>query len=307
MSQHPSPILLPEAIAAPRTELCGPEGWRLAYYADRSHPGRPLLLVHSINAAASSFEMRPLFEHYRSQRPVYSLDLPGFGHSERRAADYGPPLYAQAIAELLTQVIQAPADLIALSLGCEFVARAARLVPDLIASLVLISPTGFDAKPLPATNPLGPILAHQSLGRWLFRLIASRPSIRHFLARSFVGSVPEAMVEYAWFTARQPGAEHAPFAFLAGRLFTPDAIDLLYDRLTEQPVLVIADRDPYIGFERLPSFIVRHDNWHRVTLEPHRGLPHWERLRATIEVLDEFWAHPPFTGTASRHLLFGSS
>ena len=39
---------------------------------------RPLLLLHSINASASAYEVKPLFEHYRQQRPVYAPDLPGF-------------------------------------------------------------------------------------------------------------------------------------------------------------------------------------------------------------------------------------
>ncbi|QGU32641.1 alpha/beta fold hydrolase [Thermochromatium tepidum] len=292
----PGQRTLPEAIAAPRRDFITRDGWRLAYYAERIHPGRPLVLIHSINAASSSFEMRPLFEHYRLSRPVYSLDLPGFGHSERRTGGYSPELYARAIADLLTQVVVEPVDLIALSLSAEFAARAARLVPEHLNSLVFISPTGFGGRPLPNSSPLGTLMQWPKLGQWFYGLVASRPSIRHFLNRSFVGPVPQAMIDHAWATAHQPGAPHAPLAFLAMRLFTPDAIDLLYDRLTELPVLVIADQDPYIGFERLPSFIVRHPTWHRVTLEPHRGLPHWERLAETVAALDDFWAHPPRQG-----------
>lgn len=296
--QHPGQKALPEAIAAPRADFTTRDGWRLAYYAECAHPGRPLVLIHSINAASSSFEMRPLFEHYRLSRPVYSLDLPGFGHSERRAEGYSPELYAHAIADFLTQVVGEPADLIALSLSGEFAAQSARLAPEHLTSLVLISPTGFGEQPLPSSSPVGTPMKWPKFSQWVYGLVASRPSIRHFLSRSFVGPVPQEMIDHAWATAHQPGAHHAPLTFLAMRLFTPDAIDLLYDRLTDCPVLVIADQDPYIRFERLPSFIVRHDTWHRVTLEPHRGLPHWEKLAETVEALDDFWAHPPLKRAA---------
>ena len=37
------------------------------------------------------------------------------------------------------------------------------------------------------------------------------------------------MVEYDWRTARQPGAQHAPFAFLSGRLFSRDIRNVYED------------------------------------------------------------------------------
>ena len=45
--------------------------------------GAPLLLVHSINAAGSAAEVRPLYERYRARRTVFAIDLPGYGHSLR--------------------------------------------------------------------------------------------------------------------------------------------------------------------------------------------------------------------------------
>ena len=63
-------------------------------------PRRPLLLLHSINAAASAYEMKPLFEHYSRERPVYALDFPGYGLSDRSARDYTPRLMTDAIHAL---------------------------------------------------------------------------------------------------------------------------------------------------------------------------------------------------------------
>jgi hypothetical protein len=59
--------------------------------------GRPLLLIHSVNAAASSAEVRPLEERYRHSRRVYSMDLPGFGLSERAPRPYSPRLMTDAV------------------------------------------------------------------------------------------------------------------------------------------------------------------------------------------------------------------
>ena len=133
---------LPKALDARRGTV-GTTVGRLSYYADDSAGGTPLLLVHSINAAASAYEMRPLFEHYRGQRPVYALELPGFGFSERPNIIYTPEVFRDAILEFLAKVVEQPADVIALSLSSEFAALAAQQQPERFNSIAMISPTGF--------------------------------------------------------------------------------------------------------------------------------------------------------------------
>ncbi len=290
MTRHNTP--LPEALTATRKDFFTDDGVRLAYYVDDSVSGRPLVLIHSINAAASSFEMRPLCDRYRGRRPVYSLDLPGFGHSDRSARDYSPELYGRAIADFLSRIVVEPADLVVLSLSCEFAARAALLAPGQVASLVLISPTGFGAQSLPSPGVAATairVLNLPFLSQWLYDLVATRRSIAYFLGLCCVGEVPREMIDYAYATSHQPGARHAPLTFLSTRLFTPDALNQLYAKLGELRALVIADQDPFVTFEQLEPFVVEHPSWHRISLAPHKGLPHWEKLEDTAETLEQFW------------------
>lgn len=288
------PTGLPDAVAAPRHDHTTAAGIRVSYYRDGPENGRPLVMIHAINAAPSAFELKPLFEHYRSQRRVYALDLPGFGFSDRGDRRYSPQLYSETIADFVTRAIGQPVDALALSLGCEFTAGAALSAPDRFATLTFISPTGFSRRGLP--NGQGKIAqwSHKALsvplwGSALFKLLAIRPSIRYFMNKSFIGAVPEEYIEYAYATAHQPGAHHAPLYFLSGQLFTNDAQDVLYGKLT-QPVLVIRDRDPYVGFERLSALLASHANWRDEQVAPSLGLPHWERPAETTAVLDRFWS-----------------
>ncbi|MBT7311986.1 MAG: alpha/beta fold hydrolase, partial [Halieaceae bacterium] len=111
-------------------------------YQGEVQEGTPLVLLHSINAAPSAMEIRPLFEHYRDKRPVMAPDLPGFGLSDRPAASYSAVQYARWIAEWLKD-FKSPPDVVALSLTGEFVARAILEQGTRIRSLTLISPTGM--------------------------------------------------------------------------------------------------------------------------------------------------------------------
>jgi pimeloyl-ACP methyl ester carboxylesterase len=290
---------LVKAIDADRSDFRSENAGRLSYYADLSGEGDPLVLLHSINAAPSAFEIKPIFERFRGKRPVYALELPGFGFSDRSDRLYSPQLYQYAIADFLQEVVGKPADVVGLSLSCEFAALAAEHHPEILRSIVMISPTGFDqpktdwlsqrVEKQGAKNTLYAGLAVPLWNRPFYDLVASRPSIQYFLNKSFEGLVPERFVDYAYITAHQPGAEYAPTYFLSGKLFTPAVRETVYKAL-DVPVLVIYDRDPYTKFDMLPSIIKEMDNWQAERVTPTKGLPHWEQPEKTFKAMEAFWS-----------------
>lgn len=291
-------VPLPKAIASELYTLAFRPSGPLNIYQDRSGSGRPILLIHSINAAASAYEMRPIFQHYRGKRPVYALDLPGFGFSARSKVEYSPDLYVSAIITALQGIGGEPADVIALSLGSEFAAEAARRRPALVNSLVVISPTGMynreNAQSSQAAGLNGldsyiyPLLSFKLWARPLYDLITTRKSISYFLQRSFVGPIPAGMVEYSVATSHQPGAENAPLYFVSGKLFTNNALDRIYKQVST-PSLVIYDQDAFVRFDRLAELQASNKAWQAKRISPTLGLPHWEKTEETIQALEQFW------------------
>ena len=140
--------MLPAALNGVRRESFGRAG-RLSFYV--AGEGAPLLLVHSINAAGSAYEVKPIFDALVGSRRVYAVDLPGFGFSDRSKRDYTPRLYTDAIHDMLDVVAKdemstAPIDALAVSLGSEFLARAAVEAPGRFRTLTLVTPTGFQQR-----------------------------------------------------------------------------------------------------------------------------------------------------------------
>ena len=293
---HCMPIA--DAIPAERGLFVSKTAGRLNYYVDRQAEGRPLVLIHSVNAAASSYEMGPLFDQYRGQRPVYALDLPGYGFSERSERIYTPELFSSAIEDFLDSEVKEPADVIALSLGAEFAARVALARPNLIHSLTFISPSGLNNRSGNTKSVVGRFYGIGNLmhmlfsfpvwARPIFDLIATHSSIEFFLGKSFVGPIPPGFVAYDFAAAHQPGAEHAPLYFLSGKLFTNQVRKVVYEHL-HTPTLVIYDQDPYSNFGALPDLLMKNPAWQAVRLVPSLGLPHFERLADTVDVIDNFW------------------
>ena len=288
---------LPAALTGERIELQTAAGRIVAFTAGK---GPPLLLVHSVNAAASTAEVRPLFEHFRASRTVYAIDLPGYGFSDRPDLDYTPRLMTDALRAMSDAIAQrhggAPLDAMALSLSCEFLARATTETPRRYRSLALVSPTGLRGgrtlRKAPGETLAMPrmlaLLRGPGWGGALFRALTRPGVIRYFLQRTFgAKKIDEDLWRYAVVTARQPGAEHAPLRFLAGGLFSAD-IHAVYERL-EVPVWmshgVRGDFTDYRG----KAFLERRPNW-RFTVFETGAMPYFEVPDRFIAAYAEFLA-----------------
>lgn len=286
-------VPLAPVLDAERRAFVLPDFGRVAFYGDPSGTGRPLVLTHSVNAAANAFEMQPIFESFRGQRPVYVLEWPGFGSSLRADVPYTPELMSRALAHFVG-LLDTEVDVVSLSLGSEFAARAALSEPR-IRSLALLSPTGL-GDPRGASQEAAQEQGQarynslRPFGSPLFAVISSRPSIRYFLSQSFVGPVNRGLYQASLDSSWQAGAKHAPLYFLSGLLFSSDALSELYSKL-QVPVLVLYDRDAFVNFNRLPDFEAQ-ENVQAVRISPTLGLPHFEQMGQVRRALDEFYAQP---------------
>jgi pimeloyl-ACP methyl ester carboxylesterase len=270
------------------------EAGSIAIHTSRASPNgnaTPVLLVHSINAVASSYEMSPLFQRVERERRVIAMDLPGFGHSDRADISYSPDLMSGAIASVLNTFDRA-VHVVALSLGSELAARAAIIRPDRVSSLTFISPTGMGRKRRTEEveeSFLDNLVSLSLLGQAIFDALIADRSLQILLSKSFAGDVDAGLAVFARLSSRQPGARHAPLAFMRGQLFTPDAMNSLYEPLLI-PTLVIYDEDPYTDFADLPGFTAGGDGIRQAERIPGtRGLPQFERPELTVDALQRFW------------------
>ena len=276
------------ALSDPRT---GPLNLYRAAGSETA-PGPAVLLVHSVNAAASAFEIAPLYRRLAGRRPTYAIDLPGFGGSDRSRREYTPRLMTDAlhvaIEEIRRQHGAGAIDALALSLSCEFLARAAGEAPALFRTLALVSPTGLQKKP--RDGPSGATLGRSGLravfgNRWVGAALfggLTRPTvIRYFLERTFgAKAIDGELYDVAVANARKAGAEHAPLWFVSGHLFSADATRL-YEALTAPVWLshgVRGDFTDYGGADRL----LDRDNWTRTIFETG-AMPYFEQPDAFFD------------------------
>ncbi len=213
-------------------------GHQVASY--RAGTGRPVLLIHSINAAASAFEMRGPFTGLRDQYAVHAVDLLGYGNSDRPARRYRAEDYIDLLGEQLARIGQ-PTALVASSLGAAYAIAAADRWPERVNALVLVCPTGIAQ--LARRPGVGAYVVYQMLrsafGRLIYRGLTSRAGTRYFLNEQVYhhpASITPETHEGFYQTCRRPGAYYAPICFLTGLLNCD--INAAFARL-QQPILLV--------------------------------------------------------------------
>ncbi len=263
----------------------------------RSGTGTPIVFLHSFNAVASSMEMRPLVQHYAeaTDRPLWALDWLGFGRSERAHRSYSPAVYNDVLYAVLNDAVGRAADLVAVSLGCEFAASVALQAASLVRGCAFVAPTGLSADRGP--SPFGRLAVKTAAtvgGFTLPYFWLTRPSsLRRYLgAQVFqdAEAVPEALVYYGAQTARIQGAPYAPRHFVDGSLFQRNIDTEVYARLY-RPTLILTPEAPaptVQRFDRLSALKKANPRYITHTAVPGGLLPHWERPEPTVRALDDF-------------------
>ncbi|MDX1997454.1 MAG: alpha/beta fold hydrolase [Thermoanaerobaculia bacterium] len=201
--------------------------WRehgVVYYQSGPAGAPPVVLVHSIHAAASAWEWRGLFGELAGDHRVYAYDLLGFGASERPEVEYDADLYVELLRDFLAEVVEGPAHVVAASLSGAHALVLAAEAPELFASLTVVNPTGLVTQ---AGGQGWGGLALETLvrtpfvGEALFNLLVSRPSLRFFASRLYRGDndrLVDATVDHGYVTAHQENARFAAAAFLGQHL-----------------------------------------------------------------------------------------
>ncbi|HVC34826.1 MAG TPA: alpha/beta fold hydrolase [Chloroflexota bacterium] len=253
--------------------------------------GSPVVLVHGIDAAASSYEMRKPFAGLSQSHRVYAIDLLGFGLSDRPGRAYSAVDYIDLIGDFLRDVVQQPAAIVASSLSAAYAIEVAAHAPERVTALLLICPTGLQrlADPPDAQQRLsGAVLRTPILGSALFNLLVSRPSLHYFLAERTYADTSQAtekLLDAYHCTSHQDGARFAPARFVAGAL--NQSVRESYPLLT-QSVQIVWGREAKVTPVSDANLFIRSRPQTRLKVFERAGLlPHDECADEFLELAKE--------------------
>jgi len=242
--------------------------------------GPPILLVHGIHAAAWSYEWHDNVDYLARTNTVYTVDLLGFGRSDRPAVRYSARLYISLISDFVDRVVGDPCVLVANSLSGAYTIVLGARDPQRFPAVALVSPTGLVRlnRTSGIASEAGQLAVYAPIvGTAMFNALVSRRSIRHYLKKTYADDsiVTNELVEIYYWTSHQRGARHAPAAFISGHL-NIDVRQALR-RLSQPTLLIWGEEGTAVPAEEARSFRALKPDLEMALLSPAGDLPHDER------------------------------
>lgn len=115
--------------------------WRFGeIHYTKKGSGKPILLIHDLTSGSSSYEFSKIENELAKTNEVYTIDLLGYGLSDKPNITYTNFLFVELITEFIKKVIGKRADIIASGDSSAIAIMACHNNPDIINNMIFINP-----------------------------------------------------------------------------------------------------------------------------------------------------------------------
>ncbi len=155
--------------------------WRFGkIYYTKQGTGSPLLLIHDLTTASSSYEWNEMVSSLSENHTVYTIDLLGCGRSDKPNLTYTNFLYVQLISDFVKNIIGHKTDVIVTGDASPLVITACGNDATLFNKIIMINPMSLyrlNEIPSKRTKTLKILIETPILGTLLYNLYAMKCNI----------------------------------------------------------------------------------------------------------------------------------
>lgn len=102
--------------------------------------GTPLLFIHDLTIGSSNYEYHRLINNLTDQHEIYSIDLLGYGLSDKPSMTYTGNIYEQLVSDFIKNVIRRKTSVIVTGESVPFVIMSCHNNQELYNKLICINP-----------------------------------------------------------------------------------------------------------------------------------------------------------------------
>lgn len=234
--------------------------WRFGnIFYTKTGEGKPLLLIHDLNAAANSNEWESVTASLAKNHTVYSLDLIGCGRSDKPKMTYTNYVYVQLINDFIKDIIKEPADIITSGASGAIAVMGCISEAGLYRRIVMLNPPSYkDLRKFPKSNhrALKYLIECPVIGTSVYNMIFSKYALSKDLEHQFFDTkhIPDKLIDTLYESSHIGGAA-ARFFYASDRShFTNMNILNALERLEQSIYIIFGDKEPFVS-ETLDTYI----------------------------------------------------
>lgn len=193
--------------------------WRLGnIHYTKTGNGKPILLLHDLNFASSSYEWNLILDSLSHRYTIYAIDLLGCGRSEKPNLTYTNYLFVQLICDFIKAEIGHRANVIATGESASLAVMACNHLPDLFDQLILVNPDDlFSCSKIPGNRSkcYKFVLDLPLIGTLLYHIASSKTLLNEvFTSKYFYNpySVKASLIDHYYESAHLGAYPKAIFA-----------------------------------------------------------------------------------------------
>lgn len=180
--------------------------------------GSPLLFVHDLTAGSSNYEYHRLINNLTEKHEVYSIDLLGYGLSDKPSMTYTNSLYQQLVTEFIKNVIGRKTSIVVSGESVPFVILACHNNPDIINRLICINPQSLYLQnqiPSKQTILMKLFLETPILGTFVYHVLTNKSTMEKTFREQYIYQPEEIKAKYIanYLEAAYTGNYNSKFAF----------------------------------------------------------------------------------------------
>lgn len=180
--------------------------------------GTPLLFIHDLPIGSSSYEYHRLINNLTDQHEIYSIDLLGYGLSDKPSMTYTGNIYEQLISDFIKNVICKKTSVIVTGESVPFLIMSCHNNPELYNKLIFINPQNLYLQnqiPSKQTRLLKFFFEIPVIGTFTYHIFANKFAIEKTFEKEYFyqpGEIKEKYI-YNYLEAAHTGRYYSKTAF----------------------------------------------------------------------------------------------
>ncbi len=150
--------------------------------------GSPILLIHDLTTGSSHYEFKKIINQLSNEHEVYTIDLLGYGLSDKPNITYTNYLYVQLIIDFIKNIIGKKTDIITTGDSVQIAVMACHNDPETIHHMIFINPQNlYELNKIPSkqTKLLKILIDTPILGTFIYNILNNRKLIEKLFKENY--------------------------------------------------------------------------------------------------------------------------